>query len=38
MVGVDFEVVRPAGEGAADMLGVPLALAVVDDLHRVFAL
>ena len=37
MVGVDLEVVGPAGERAADVLGVPLALAVVDDLHRVLA-
>ena len=38
MVGVDLEVVGPAGERAADVLRVPLALAVVDDLHRVLAL
>ena len=37
MVGVDLEVIGPAGERAADVLGVPLALAVVDDLHRVLA-
>ena len=37
MVGVDLEVVSPAGERAADVLGVSLALAVVDDLHRVLA-
>ncbi len=38
MVGVDFEVVRPPREGPADVLGVSLALAVVDDLHRVLAI
>ena len=37
MVGVDLEVVRPRVKRAADVLRVALALAVVDDLHRVLA-
>ena len=37
MVGVDLEIVDPSAEGSADVLGVALALAVVDDLHRVLA-
>ncbi len=38
MIGVHLEIVRPASEGAADVLGVSLPLAIVDDFHRVLAL
>ena len=37
MVRVHFEIVNPSSEGSADVLRIPLALAVVHDFHRVLA-
>jgi hypothetical protein len=37
MIGVDLQIISPASKRAADVLGVPFDLTVVDDLHRVLA-